>query len=90
MGFPVVEDSKVVGIVTFTDVQNVPKEERNKVKVSQIMTKELITVDELDDAVKALKIMTLNNIGRIIVTDREKMVGIVSRTDILRSIQLLE
>lgn len=90
MGFPVVEDSKIIGMVTFTDIQRIPKEERNKVKVSQIMTKELITINEQDDAVKALKIMTLNNIGRIIVTDREKMVGIVSRTDLLRSIQLLE
>jgi len=90
MGYPVTEDSNVVGIVTFTDVQRVPKDERKNVKVSQIMTRELLTLNEDDDAVGALKLMTLKNIGRIIITKDKRMVGIVSRTDLLRSVQLLE
>ena len=90
MGYPVMDDSEVIGVVTFTDVQRVPKEERKNVKVSQIMTKELITTKEDDEAVAALKLMTTKNIGRIIVKKEGKMTGIVSRTDILRAIQLLE
>ena len=90
MGYPVVEDSDVLGIVTFTDVQRVPKEERKNVKVSQVMTRKLLTLNEDNDAVGALKLMTLNNIGRIIITKDKRMVGIVSRTDLLRSVQLLE
>jgi Zn-dependent protease/CBS domain-containing protein len=90
MGYPVVDDTDVIGIVTFTDVQRVPREERKNVKVSQIMTKELISLKEDDAAVNALKLMTVNNIGRIIIMNGKKMVGIVSRTDILRSVQLLE
>jgi len=90
MGYPVVEGTEVRGIVTFTDVQNVPREQRKNVRVSEIMTKEIISLEEDDDAVKALKLMTLNNIGRIIIIQDKKMTGIVSRTDILRSVQLLE
>lgn len=90
MGYPVIEDSQVKGIVTFTDVQKVPKEERKNVKVSQIMTKELITLNEEDDAVNALKLMTINNIGRIIIKKDGQIAGIVSRTDLLRAVQLLE
>ncbi len=90
MGYPVLDDTEVKGIVTFTDVQKVPKEERKKVRVSEIMTKELITLREDDDAVNAIKLMTANNIGRIVITKEKQMVGIVSRTDILRSVQLLE
>jgi Zn-dependent protease len=90
MGYPVVDDTEVKGIVTFTDVQRVPKEERKNVKVSQIMTKKLISLPEDEDAVSALKLMTVNNIGRIIITKDKKMAGIVSRTDLLRSVQLLE
>ena len=90
MGYPVVEGTEVIGIVTFTDVQNIPKEERKKVLLSDIMTKEIINLKEDDDAVKALKLMTMNNIGRIIILNEKKMTGIVSRTDILRSVQLLE
>jgi len=90
MGYPVVDGSEIRGIVTFTDVQQVPREERKNVRISDIMTKEIISLKEDDDAVKALKLMTLNNIGRIIILQDMKITGIVSRTDILRSVQLLE
>ena len=90
MGYPVVDDTEVKGIVTFTDVQKVPREERKNVKISQVMTKGIISLPEDEDAVSALKLMTLNNIGRLIITKEKKMVGIVSRTDLLRSVQLLE
>jgi predicted transcriptional regulator len=90
MGYPVMDGSKVKGIVTFTDVQKVIKEDRKNVKVSQIMTKELITAREDDEAVTVMKLLTKNNIGRIIVKNDGKMIGIVSRTDVLRAVQLLE
>ncbi len=90
MGYPVLDDTEVKGIVTFTDVQRVPRDERKKVRVSEIMTKGLITLREDDDAVNAIKLMTVNNIGRIVITKEKQIVGIVSRTDILRSVQLLE
>ncbi|HEY6585683.1 MAG TPA: CBS domain-containing protein [Candidatus Methanoperedens sp.] len=90
MGYPVVDDGQLKGIVTFTDIQKVPREERKVVKVSQVMTKNIISLQEDDDAVNALKLMSLNNIGRIIVKKDEKISGIVSRTDLMRVIQLLE
>ncbi len=90
MGYPVVDDGQLKGIVTFTDVQKVHKEERKAVKVSQVMSKNIIGLQEDDDAVNALKLMTMNNIGRIIVRKGETVTGIVSRTDIIRAIQLLE
>ncbi len=90
MGYPVVDDGQLKGIVTFTDVQKVTKDERKIVKVSQVMTRNIISLHEDDDAVSALKLMTLNNIGRIIVKKDDKIAGIVSRTDLLRAVQLLE
>lgn len=90
MGYPVADGPDVKGIVTFTDVQKVPKEDRKNVLVSQIMTEELITAREDDEATTVLKLLTKNSIGRIIVKSDEKMTGIVSRTDVLRAVQLLE
>lgn len=90
MGYPVVDDGQLKGIVTFTDVQKVPREERKTVKVSQVMSKNIIGLKEDDGAVNALKLMTVKNIGRIIVKKGETISGIVSRTDIIRAIQLLE
>lgn len=90
MGYPVTEGTEVKGIVTFTDVQKVHKDERKNVIISDIMTKEIISLKEDDDAVMALKIMTRNNIGQIIIIQDKNMTGIVSRTDLLRAVQLLE
>ncbi|HEY9246945.1 MAG TPA: CBS domain-containing protein, partial [Candidatus Methanoperedens sp.] len=90
MGYPVLENDQLKGIVTFTDVQKIPKEERKAVKVSQIMSKNVISLQENDDVVNALKLMTVNNIGRIIVKNGEKISGIISRTDVIRAVQLLE
>ncbi|NJD54295.1 MAG: CBS domain-containing protein [Candidatus Methanoperedens sp.] len=90
MGYPVVDGTEIKGIVTFTDVQSIRKEKRKMINVSNIMTKEIISLKDDDEAVKALKIMTTNNIGRIIITQNNKIIGIVSRTDLLRSVQLLE
>jgi len=89
MGYPVVDDGQLKGMVTFTDMQKVPKDERKVVKVSQVMNKKIISLQEDDDAVNAFKLMTVNNIGRIIVKKGEKISGIVSRTDLIRAIQLL-
>lgn len=90
MGYPVIEGTEVKGIVTFTDVQKVHKDDRKNVIISDIMTKEIISLKEDDDAVMALKIMTKNNIGQIIIIQDKNMTGIVSRTDLLRAVQLLE
>src|SRR4030067_466361 len=90
MGYPVVDGSEVKGIVTFSDVQKVAREDRKKVKVLQIMTKELITANENDEAVTILKLFTKNNLGRIIVKNDDKKIGIVSRSEVLRAVQLLE
>ncbi len=90
MGYPVVDEGELKGMVTFTDMQEVPREERRVVKVSEIMTENIIGLQEDDHAVNALKLMTMNNIGRIIVKKGEKISGIVSRTDIMHAVQLLE
>jgi len=88
MGYPVVDD-KLRGVVTFSDVQNVPLEQRDKTLVGDIMTKKIISVAPDDDAINALRIISQRNIGRVLVMENGAMAGIVSRTDLLRSIQLL-
>jgi Zn-dependent protease/CBS domain-containing protein len=90
MGYPVVDNGQLKGMVTFADAQKVPSEERKLVKVYQVMNKNIISLQEDDEAVNAFKLMTVNNVGRIIVKKGESISGIVSRTDLVRAVQLLE
>jgi Zn-dependent protease/CBS domain-containing protein len=88
-GYPVQEshDSPVLGVITFSDIHRIPEPERGTIRVKDVMTSEVIAIEADADAFDAFKLTISNNVGRLIVMDRGRMVGIVSRTDLMRSIQ---
>jgi Zn-dependent protease/CBS domain-containing protein len=88
MGFPVV-DYGVVGVVTLTDAQKVPKEAVPHTMVKDIMTREVVSVPPGMDAAQALMIMTGRNIGRLVVVDGGRLVGIVTKKDFLRAVDIM-
>ena len=88
MGFPVV-DYGVVGIVTLTDAQKVPKETAPHRKVRDIMTREVVSVHPDMDASQALKLMTERKIGRLLVMDGRRLAGIVTKKDFLRAVDIM-
>ncbi|WP_406660343.1 CBS domain-containing protein [Methanolobus sp. ZRKC3] len=89
MGYPVMKGNSLKGIVTFTDIRNILPHERFAVLVSDVMTRDIISVSSKDVASEAFKVMTLNNIGRVLVIDDGELVGILSRTDLMRTLMLL-
>ena len=99
MGYPVIKDNiqgsetsmkNIVGIVTYTDIHKVLLTDQNDVKASTVMTTNIISVSPDGDAMEALKKISVHNIGRLPVIDGDQLVGVVSRTDIVRSIKILE
>jgi predicted transcriptional regulator len=77
----------VLGVVTFADVQRIPASERATTRVKDVMKREIISIGPDADAFEALKRMSSRNLGRLIVMEDGQMVGIVSRTDLMRAIQ---
>jgi Zn-dependent protease/CBS domain-containing protein len=88
MGYPVMEGGSLKGVVTFTDIERVPYLERPVALVSDIMTKNIISVPSNARASDVLKLITSRNIGRVIVVDNGSLVGILSRTDLVRILKL--
>jgi Zn-dependent protease/CBS domain-containing protein len=88
MGYPVIEGDNLRGIVTFTDIQRVPYLERPVARVSDIMTRDIISVPPDAQASDVLKLVTSRNIGRVVVIDNGSVVGILSRTDLVRILRL--
>jgi len=74
-------------VVTFSDIRSIPEHERGDVRVRDVMTGEIIAIEANADAFDAFKLLISSNIGRVIVMDRGRMAGIISRTDLMRSIQ---
>jgi len=91
LGYPVVDQftGKIIGIVTFTDIRSVPMSEHGNVLVREVMVKNVIFVPEDADAMDALKMMSTEHAGQLLVQDRGSITGIVSRTDLTRSIEVL-
>jgi Zn-dependent protease len=89
-GFPVIDNGKFLGILTLKEVKNVPREDWGKVKVSSIFVphdkKWEISPDA--DVVKALELMIKEDKGRIVITERDKIIGLITRNGIAQYVQI--
>jgi Zn-dependent protease len=88
LGFPVVERDTLVGMITLADVNSTSSIDRDAMQVRDIMTRDLITLPPETPVIDALRIMSSQNIGRIPVVVDGKILGIVTRTDILKVTEL--
>ncbi len=90
-GFPVVEgDSRLIGIVALEDIRGTPLEGRLQRKVREVMTTALVVAKPDDDLESALQRMTERDIGRLPVVsadDPTRLVGLVTRSDLLNAYQ---
>jgi len=98
--FPVTEKGELVGIVSKIDFLGLfyiqPTETRaipmafkiTATKVKDIMKKEFYTVTEEDPVNKAIALIVDNRLRSLPVVNKGKLVGIISRMDIIRSVQL--
>ncbi|AWR94656.1 CBS domain-containing protein [Acidianus brierleyi] len=91
-GAPVISDGeKVAGIITTADIIKAFFEGNYSSKVSDYMKKDVITINDEDDVLEAVRKMVIYNVGRLLVVDSmQRVIGIVTRTDILKSIAGLE
>jgi CIC family chloride channel protein len=88
MGYPVVDGGRLVGIITFEDVEKIPVEKRGETKVGEVMARNLIVTYPDESLEVALKKLADNNIGRLPVVAREderELLGILTRSDIMRA-----
>ena len=84
---PIVEDGRLIGIVTDRDiVVRVVAEGRdpNATTVSEIASTELVTVSPDDDLDQALKLLAERQIRRLPVVEGDRLVGIVAQADVAR------
>jgi Zn-dependent protease/predicted transcriptional regulator len=88
LGFPVTERDSLVGMVTLADVNRTSPIDREAMQVKDIMTRDIIALPPTASVIDALRIMSTRNIGRIPIVHEDRIVGIVTRTDILKVTEL--
>ncbi|WP_373530385.1 chloride channel protein [Nostoc sp.] len=92
-GFPVVEDSRLVGIVTQSDLLKIRESalhtfhERNlaDILLKEIMTPVPMTVTPIHSLGNVLYLLDRYQISRLPVVDGRKLIGIITRADIIRA-----
>lgn len=84
-GLPVLEKGRVAGVVTRKDVDKAVRHGLEHAPVKGFMSRELISVGPGADLPALERVLTREGIGRLPVLDDGKLVGIVTRKDLLRA-----
>ncbi|NEO29864.1 MAG: universal stress protein [Symploca sp. SIO3C6] len=85
-GFPVVDKGLLVGIITQTDIANgAQRRLSGKTTIAQIMTPKPVTVLPTDSLSHVLYLLNLYQVSRLPVTEGRKLLGIITRADIIRA-----
>jgi len=79
---PVVDDGRLVGIVTLKDLVGHPSYR----PIREVMTREVVTVPRSEPVTTAFAAMESRGIGRLPVVDGDALVGIITRSDLLREL----
>jgi len=84
-GLPVIKRGKIIGIISRKDIDKAVRHKLSHAPVKGFMLKRIITASPDTTAKYLQKTMIENAIGRIPILDGSKLVGIVTRKDILRA-----
>ncbi len=61
-------------------------EKMAKIKVKDLMSKDVVSIEPDENIVEAATVMEKNHIDRLPVLDRNKLVGIIARADLIRAL----
>jgi CBS domain-containing protein len=83
----VLERKKLLGIVTKSDILRetvMKKLDPQKISVSEIMTKPVLTIESRSTLADASALMSKHNITKLPVVNQDDLVGIITSTDLVR------
>ncbi|NJK29237.1 MAG: CBS domain-containing protein [Acaryochloris sp. SU_5_25] len=85
-GFPVLEQRRLVGILSRSDLNQLPPQQPSPdLLIRDIMTHQPLTISPTASLSDVLYILNRSQVSRLPVTDGRKLVGIITRADIIRA-----
>ena len=89
-GYPVERDGEAVGLVTLEDARAVREFEHDAYDVGDVMTTDIYSVSSGEDVMRALDKLQNNDIGRLLVIDDDEFAGLLTRSDIMTALSIIQ
>ena len=90
LGLAIILDDKkkLIGVISDGDIKRIMNENKNSeaIQIKKVMTKTPVTVSATMLAAEALSVLEEKNINALPVMDKEKVVGVLTLKDIIKSI----
>ncbi|HET6498465.1 MAG TPA: CBS domain-containing protein, partial [Coriobacteriia bacterium] len=84
-GLPVLDGTRIVGLVTRKDVDKALRHRLGHAPVRGFMAREVVTISPDEDLYAVESLLATRGIGRLPVVEDEALAGIVTRKDLLRA-----
>ncbi|MBN2013983.1 MAG: CBS domain-containing protein [Candidatus Altiarchaeota archaeon] len=81
---PIIDDERLKGIVTVEEIVRAITNDKKNIKAKDIAIRDIFTIGKESKLLTCIKKMEKLDVGRLIVTDEGRPVGIITRTDILQ------
>ncbi|MBR9982549.1 MAG: CBS domain-containing protein [Desulfatitalea sp.] len=82
-GLPVALDGKLVGMISRRDFQKLRRDSQLKAPVKAFMKQPVQTIEPGKSPLQAARIMIRQDIGRLPVVEDDRLIGIVTRSDVM-------
>ena len=81
------ENEKLLGMVTTADIQRIQESLRESTTVGDVMSKNIFDIGPDEEATAAMKKLTELGLRRLPVIENGRLVGILSREDLVRAMK---
>ena len=83
-GLPVIDQDRLVGVISRRDFSKIRTDSQMKKPVKSFMRREVHTIEAGKSPQQAARLMVRYDIGRLPVMENNRVIGIVTRSDIMR------
>jgi tRNA nucleotidyltransferase (CCA-adding enzyme) len=83
-GIPVVDRENIVGMISRRDFRKMRKESHITSPVKAYMSTEVLSIAPDQSPMQAVQLMVQHDIGRLPVVENGRLIGIITRSDVMR------